>query len=362
MLHGQVDPDALIDACGADPSFICREVLERTDSRAWAEAADIAFAKPLKIAVVLVVAWVVVRILNRIIDQFVHTLSNQEEPGRRIKRRLRRSPIASGALPDRVLQTGAVSIRAAARAETLGHVLRSISAFAVWTIAALTVLGELGINLGPLVAGAGIAGVAIGFGAQSLVRDFLAGIFLVVEDQYGVGDIIDVGDVGGTLVSGTVESVSLRSTRLRSVNGTVWHVPNGTILRVGNMSQQWARALLDISVAYESDIDQAQAVIKRVADETWQDPTWAGLVLEEPEVWGVEDLAPDGVTIRLVVKTKPAEQFNVLRELRGRIKGALDHASVDFATAPRSVWVGRDPGRSVDATEDDPEALVDDAP
>lgn len=361
VLHGQVDPDVLVEACGEDPSFICREVLARTDSQSWAESVDIVFEKPLKIAIILLVAWVVVRILDRVIDRFVRTLSHQGESGRRIKRRLRQSSLASSALPSSVLETGPLSIRAAARADTLGHVLRSISTFAVWTIAAITVLGEVGINLGPLVAGAGIAGVAIGFGAQSLVKDFLAGIFLVVEDQYGVGDIIDVGEIAGTVVSGTVESVSLRSTRLRSVNGTVWHVPNGTILRVGNMSQQWARALLDVSVAYESDIDRAQAVIKRVADEVWQDPTWAALVLEEPEVWGVEAFAPDGVTIRLVVKTQPAEQFNVLRELRGRIKAALDDASVGFATAPRSVWVGRDPGRSVDVAEDSSEALADDA-
>ena len=186
----------------------------------------------------------------------------------------------------------------------------------MWSIAIITILGELGINLGPLIAGAGIAGIALGFGAQSLVKDFLAGIFIIVEDQYGVGDIIDVGELSNTPVSGTVESVSLRSTKLRSVNGTVWHVPNGTVLRVGNMSQQWARALLDVSVAYGSDLDLAQAEIKRVADELWHDPAWAGQVLEEPEVWGVEDLAPDGVTIRLVVKTQPAEQFKVLRELR----------------------------------------------
>ena len=258
-----------------------------------------------------------------------------------------------------MLDTGTVSIRAAARAETLGHVLRSISALAVWTIAAMTVLGEVGINLGPLVAGAGIAGVALGFGAQSLVKDFLAGIFILVEDQYGVGDIIDVGDISGAPVSGVVESVSLRSTRLRSVNGTVWHVPNGTILRVGNMSQQWARALLDVVVGYGADIDRAQQVIKRVADEVWQDPAWSGQVLEEPEVWGIEDLGADGVTIRLVVKTQPAEQFNVLRELRGRIKSALDDAGVEIPFPQRTVWVRRDPGSSTEVGPDDLDALAD---
>ena len=155
-------------------------------------------------------------------------------------------------LPDSALDTGSVSIRAAARAETLGHVLHSVAAFTVWTIAVITILGELGINLGPLIAGAGIAGIALGFGAQSLVKDFLAGIFIIVEDQYGVGDIIDVGELSGTPVSGTVESVSLRATKLRSVNGTVWHVPNGTVLRVGNMSQLDLDAAADPSLLKEA--------------------------------------------------------------------------------------------------------------
>ena len=216
----------------------------------------------------------------------------------------------------------------------------------------------MGAGLGPLIATAGIVGIALGFGAQSLVKDFLAGMFIIVEDQYGVGDIIDVGELSGTPVVGTVESVSLRATRLRSVNGTVWHVPNGTVARVGNMSQQWARALLDVSVAYGSDLELAQAEIKRVADELWGDPAWAGMVLEEPEVWGVEELAPDGVTIRLVVKTQPAEQFKVLRELRTRIKTALDSAGVEIPTAQRTVWVRRDPG-TPDPGEDDLDALAD---
>jgi small-conductance mechanosensitive channel len=343
VLHGQVDPDRLEEVCGGDPSFVCRWVFERSESRGLAEAADILFAKPLKIAIVLLVAWVVVGTLHRVIDQFVATLSGQGQPARRIKRTLRRAPLVGQTLPDSVLETGALSIRAAARAQTLGHVLRSISAFAVWTIAAISVLGEVGIALGPLVAGAGIAGVALGFGAQSLVKDFLAGIFIIVEDQYGVGDIIDVGDVSGTLVSGVVESVSLRATRLRSTNGTVWHVPNGTILRVGNMSQQWARALLDLSVVYGSDLDQAQAVIKQAADAVWQDSKFAGQILEEPEMWGVENLAPEGVTIRLVVKTQPSEQFKVLRELRGRIKAALDAAGIEIASTQRTLMVQQDP-------------------
>ena len=357
MLKGEVPPEALDEACGSDPSYICKRLIELTDSQDVAETGDLLFSKPFSILLIVVVAWVVLALLHRVIDRFVGSLSGQNRPTRRIKRTLRRAPIVASTLPDSVLETGAISIRAAARAQTLGHVLHSIAAFTVWTIATITILGELGINLGPLIAGAGIAGIALGFGAQSLVKDFLAGIFIIVEDQFGVGDIIDVGEIAGTQVVGTVESVSLRATRLRSVNGTVWHVPNGTVMRVGNMSQQWARALLDISVAYGSDIDLAQAEIKRVADELWQDPAWAGQVLEEPEVWGVEELAADGVTIRLVLKTLPAEQFKVLRELRVRIKQALDAAGVEIPTAQRTVWVRREAGAP--AGDDDLDALAD---
>jgi small conductance mechanosensitive channel len=350
VLSGEVDQATLLEACGETPSFVCREVLERTDSVGLAEAADWVVAKPVTIGFILLVAWVAVRILDRIIDRFVRSIAGGAEPTRKIKRGLRHIPIVH-TLPEGTLDSGAPSLRAAPRAETLGHVLRSIAAAVVWSIAVLTVLGELGVNLGPLIAAAGIAGVALGFGAQSLVKDFLAGIFILVEDQYGVGDIIDIGEVSGTLVAGTVEAVSLRATRLRSTDGTVWHVPNGTILRVGNMSQQWARALLDVSVVYGSDLDLAQAAIKRAADEVWQDTAWSDVVLEEPELWGVEDLAPEGVTIRLVVKTQPAEQFRVLRELRARIKAALDEVGVDIATTQRTLVMQQDP--TVPATPDE---------
>lgn len=355
MLDGAVDPTELAETCGLDPSYVCRELLERTGSTMLAGVADWVFAKPVTIAITLVGAWVVVRVLDRVIDRFVQSIAEGSKPTRQLKRGLRRTPIVH-TLAEGTLDEDTVSVRAAPRAQTLGHVLRSIAAATVWSIATLTVLGELGINLGPLIAAAGIAGVALGFGAQSLVKDFLAGLFIVVEDQYSVGDIIDVGDVGGSLVTGAVESVSLRATRLRSTDGTVWHVPNGTVLRVGNMSQQWARALLDVSVAYGSDLDRAQAVIKQAADALWQDPAWSSDVLEEPELWGIESLAPEGVTIRLVVKTQPAEQFRVLRELRARIKAALDEAGVDIATTQRTLVMQRDPALPVTPTEEGPDS------
>ena len=341
----------LEDACGADPSFICREVLDRTESVRWAELADVLFAKPLMILVIFGLALLARYLLRHAIDRFVGSLSGDQRPGRRLKRKLRGTALGQR-LPPSVLITTGYSLRSAARAKTLGVVLRSLAGFVVWSIAGITILGELGVNLGPLIAGAGIVGVALGFGAQSLVKDFLAGIFILAEDQYGVGDIIDAG-----AASGTVEAVSLRTTRLRDVNGAMWHIPNGQIERVGNMSQQWARALLDVSVNYEADLTVAQATIKRVADEVWKDPRWAHTVLEEPEVWGVEDFGADGITIRLVVKTQPSEQFKVLRELRLRLKPALDDAGIEIPYPQRTIWVRRggdvadEPGDGTDDLE-----------
>jgi small conductance mechanosensitive channel len=211
-------------------------------------------------------------------------------------------------------------------------VLRSVASFSIWTIATFMVLDQVGINLGPLIAGAGIVGVAIGFGSQSLVKDFLAGIFILVEDQFGVGDIVDLGEAVGV-----VEVVSLRTTRLRSVDGTVWHVPNGEIRRVGNKSQHWSRALLDIQVAYTTDIEEARGVIKQVADAAWREEP--ELILEEPELWGVEKLGAHGIDIRLVVKTQPSKQWEISRLIRERLKAAFDERGIEIPFPQQTVWM-----------------------
>ncbi|MGH9276469.1 MAG: mechanosensitive ion channel family protein [Acidimicrobiales bacterium] len=323
----QVPNDLLTATCGEDPSFICRWVLERTESRSWAEFADIVFAKPLTITLIAAVAFVVHRLLDRVINRFVGTMSGEHPPARRLKRRLRRTAIGQR-LPEGVLATGSYSARSAARGATLGVVLKSLAGFIIWTIASITVLGELGINLGALVASAGIAGLALGFGAQSLVRDFLAGLFILVEDQYGVGDVLDAGELAGTPIAGTVEAVSLRTTRLRDVDGTVWHVPNGQILRVGNKSQQWRRALLDVVVGPTADLDVAQQVVKDAADSLWKDPKWERRVLGEPELVGIEAIAAEGTTVQVILQTLPDARLGVLRELRARVKRALDDAGV----------------------------------
>jgi small-conductance mechanosensitive channel len=185
-----------------------------------------------------------------------------------------------------------------------------------------------------LLAGAGIAGVALGFGAQTLVRDFISGLFILIEDQFGVGDHINVGEA-----SGQVTRMTLRITSLRDVNGNLWHIPNGEITHVANESQVWARALLDIEVAYEADLREAQQIIADVAAAVWTDPEFEGAILESPEVWGVQNLGADGVAIRLVVKTVPAMQWRVQRELRLGIKEAFDNAGVEIPYPQRTVWL-----------------------
>jgi small conductance mechanosensitive channel len=206
--------------------------------------------------------------------------------------------------------------------------MRSICTGIIGTFALIYVLGALGLDLGPLLAGAGVAGVALGFGAQSLVKDFLSGMFMLIEDQYGVGDVVDVGEA-----SGTVEEVSLRVTRLRDQNGTVWHVPNGEIRRVGNKSQQWARAVLDIAVAPSADLEQAAAVIGEAARTVWELDEAKADVLDSPEVLGIEYLGPDAATIRVQGKTRPGAQWRVSRLLRVRIAEALAEAGIDLPPA-----------------------------
>jgi moderate conductance mechanosensitive channel len=209
------------------------------------------------------------------------------------------------------------------RVRALGSVLRSAASVTIFTIAGVVVLGDLGINLAPLLASAGVVGVAIGFGAQNLVRDYLSGIFMLAEDQYGVGDVITVG--GAT---GTVETVTLRITRLRDVNGIVWHIRNGAIEQVGNESQGWARAVIDFPVPYEADLSTIRTILSGAAETMWNEPSWRAVMLEQPEVWGAQEVSSAEVTMRVVVKTAPLRQWEVGREMRARVKTALDAAGI----------------------------------
>jgi small conductance mechanosensitive channel len=269
--------------------------------------------RPLKVAVVIVIAFVASRVTRRAITRFVSRV--QGEPARQAL-----TALVEGQTPE---DTQPLRLRRAQRAETVAALLRSVASLVIWLMAFLTILSQIGIQLGPLIAGASIAGVAISFGAQNLVRDFLAGIFVLLEDQYGVGDLIDAGPA-----TGRVEAVSLRTTQLRDLQGTLWHIPNGQVTRIGNFSQGWSQAILDIEVAEDADIAAATAVIEQAAAEIMNDADLGPRIMNEPEVWGVERISEGAAAIRLVVRTTPRARWRVERELRIRVMRALQKEKV----------------------------------
>jgi hypothetical protein len=199
----------------------------------------------------------------------------------------------------------------------------------VWFTALVAILDVVEINLGPLLAGAGVAAVALGFGAQTMVRDYLNGFFLVVEDQYGVGDWVDLGPEA----QGVVERVSLRSTRLRATDGTVWHVPNGEVRRVGNHTQDFAYAVLDVQVALGVELSHVERIVTDIAQQLAEDPGWTSDITGQPDLWGVQTLTREGATVRLLLKTAPGAQWRVQRELRRRVKAAFDELGLTSSLA-----------------------------
>jgi len=219
--------------------------------------------------------------------------------------------------------TGLDQARGTQRTGTMGAILKSTSTFVIFTLALLTVMATVGLPLGPLLASAGVGGVALGFGAQSLVKDFLSGIFMILEDQYGVGDVIDAGEAVGT-----VEDVTLRVTRLRDASGIVWYVRNGEIVRIGNRSQGWSTALVDIPVGYSENLDTVLPLIREVVHELDGSEEWSTRLLEEPVVAGVESMLGGVVTVRIIAKCAPNESFPVSREIRERVKAAFDQAGI----------------------------------
>ena len=332
--------DSLTEACGLEPGFACEWIFDLTENGTLSRFSEWVIAKPAKVLLILFVAFVVNRLVRRgirkLIDRLVDDRTSKAQERQREEVDDGRFATFRSRAKEKAQLLAVQSTRSKQRAESLGTVLRSITSLTIYSMASIIALGEFGVSLGPLVAGAGIVGVAIGFGAQTLVKDFLSGIFMLIEDQYGVGDSIDVGGV-----SGTVEEVNLRTTRIRDVNGTVWYISNGEIRRIGNKSQQWARAVLDVEVAYNTDIDRASIVIKEVANQLWHDQLENATVLEEPQIWGVQELGASAVAIRVVLKVEPGEQFATGREMRGRLKKALDAAGIEIPFPQRTVWVHR---------------------
>lgn len=210
------------------------------------------------------------------------------------------------------------------RSEAIGSVLRNIASFVIIGTALLMVLSDLGINLAPLLASAGVAGVALGFGARDVVTDLLAGIFMLLEDQYGVGDRVDVGEV-----SGTVLEIGLRVTQLRGDGGEIWYIRNGEIKRVGNLSQGWATAGVDVQVRASEDLDEVRSAIVAAGEELSKSEPWDELLWEPVEVLGLDSVTLDSMVIRVSAKTMPGKSLGVERELRWRIKRALDRRGIE---------------------------------
>jgi len=374
-------PTTLTGSCGDNPGLACRLVWDLSHDGRAAQVTSQFVAGPVHlllrvlfvVLLALLIRFVVYRLINRLTERATRTLLPQFRNGAARRRG------AAAAEDERVTAAEAAAVAeanssvpaeereaaggrggavngvdsspemaaAAAQAEraltderrkqrvrALGSVLRSAASVTIFSIAGVTILGDLGVNLAPLLASAGVVGIAVGFGAQNLVRDYLSGVFMLVEDQYGVGDVITVGDA-----TGTVETVTLRITRLRSVNGVVWHVRNGAIEKVGNESQGWARAVLDFPVPYTADLTTIRTLLADAAAGMWNEPVWRTVMIEKPEVWGAQQVdmtPPPTVTMRVVVKTAPLRQWEVEREMRARVKAALDAAGIKPPSAVAS--------------------------
>jgi small-conductance mechanosensitive channel len=313
--------------CRTDDSWSCSAVYHWTHNADLAHAASWLIGKPLAILWLVVLGLVARWLLVKVIDRLVAHASGGMVPSRLAKGRFARGPFAP---PDNDAEPGAH--RRVQRARTMGSLLKSIVTGLIFAVVLMMSISELGYDIAPLIASAGIVGVALGFGAQSLVKDFLAGIFMIFEDQVGVGDSVNLGDV-----SGTVEAVSLRVTRLRDVDGTVWYVRNGEILRVGNQSQNWSRSVLDVTVGYKEDIAKVRRLLKEVAHDLAEDKKYKDQIIEEPDVWGVQSLGPDAVVVRVTIKTMPQQQWKVLREMRERVKARFDAEGIIMPLPQRVV-------------------------
>ena len=251
----------------------------------------------IQIALVLVVAFVLTRLLRRITTKVGNKVSQETTP-----------------------------IRALQRTETLTRVLSSAGIVVIWVMGTFYILGAIGANLAPLLASVGIIGLAVGFGAQNLVRDVVSGFFILLEDQYGVGDIIEINQVA----SGKVETLTLRVTGMRALDGTMHYIANGEITHIANRSKDWARAIVDVGVAYKENSEKVRRTLEKVALTSKEDHEIGRSMYAEPEILGVEMLGEYEVTWRIVVDTKPGKQWEVGRALREHIKAAFDEDGIEI--------------------------------
>ncbi|GHJ52031.1 mechanosensitive ion channel protein MscS [Nonomuraea sp. TT08I-71] len=308
----------------------CKNVYDITGSAWFAEGSYWIVLKPLRIVLIVLLAVAARWALHRTINRLVRTTTEGAVP---TMLRPLRERIPSATLDPEQF----VPERRRQRAEAIGSVLRSMVTAFIFGIALLMVLKEFSFDLAPLLASAGIAGVALGFGAQSLVKDLIAGLFMLIEDQYGVGDTVDLGEA-----TGVVEAVGLRVTTVRDGRGVLWYIRNGEIVRVGNKSQGWALVVVDLPVGF-AGTEEATAVLRTAAASVALDPELSPQIVEEPEVLGVEQMTVDGAVIRTVVKTTADGQFAVGRELRRRLAEALENSGITARIAAARLYPGLPP-------------------
>ncbi len=298
---------------------LCDLLYEWTDSQLLAEGVSFVLSAPVKVVVLIVLALA----LNRLAQKAIRRLTN-------------RLGTVTADHGNAVVTERSVE-RAEERATTIGSLLRSLSSALVWGAALIMMLDVFGINVIPVIASAGVLAIAIGFGAQSLVEDLLRGLFMLGEDQFGVGDRINVGPVNGY-----VERVTLRTTVIRDTQGTLWHVGNSQIDWVANEAQETSRATIEIGVSYSADLDDAIDVLLRAAEEAAADPDWQEFVTRPPEVSGVQELADDAVNIRVIVWVSAGERRKFERYLRRKLKEALDNADIEMPNQQVDVWMRGD--------------------
>ena len=286
---------------------------------------------PIEVVTIIVGAIIIRLILQLVIRGVVHRIVHRvkKKQGVEDTQAIQASPLAA--------------VRTVQRTRALGGVLSSAVTTIVAIVAILMIIGVIAPNAtGAFALVTAALGAGLGFGAQNVVKDTLNGIFMVSEDQLGVGDVVDLGPA-----TGVVEYVGIRITDLRDVNGTLWHVRNGEIIRVGNLSQGWARVIIDLAVPYDADIDAVEDRMLETAVGLQHDPKWRRLVLEKPEVWGIESISAEAIVVRLVVKTRSGSKDDVARELRMRLKRALDDLGVRLPALNSIILTGLEGAASV---------------
>ncbi len=271
---------------------------------------DWAYAHVPRIIIIIIGAWIMIRV-TRLAGRRIMALTEDEDPATKSEREK--------------------------RAETLVRIINSAIKVFVYIVASFMILKEVGVDIAPLLAGVGIAGLAIGFGAQTLVKDFLTGFFILMENQYRVGDVVKIGDHAGL-----VENIKLRTTVLRDLEGVVHVIPNGEVQSVNNMTYGWSRVVLDIGVAYKEDVDKVIRVLQDVGKKMRQEQPYSALMLEDPQILGVDDFGDSQVTIKMLAKTRPLKQWDVGRELRRRIKYAFDKEKIEIPFPHRTLFLRKE--------------------